>query len=113
VEWLHADVLSWQPERRYGLWHDRAAFHFLASPADQSTYLRTMRSALAPGGAVVLATFAPGAPPTCSGLVVVRRTAAELVELLGPGFRLLEERRELHTTPGGRPQPFSWIAGRF
>ena len=28
VEWIEADVRTWQPERRYALWHDRAAFHF-------------------------------------------------------------------------------------
>jgi trans-aconitate methyltransferase len=113
VRWLHADMLTWQPERRYDLWHDRAAFHFLVTAADQESYLRTMRAALVPGGVVVLATFAPDAPPTCSGLPVVRRTAVELADALGPGFEQLKESRELHTTPRGTPQPFTWIAGRL
>ena len=26
-----ADVLSWQPERTYDAWHDRAVFHFLVA----------------------------------------------------------------------------------
>jgi len=29
VRWLCEDVTTWKPERRYRLWHDRAAFHFL------------------------------------------------------------------------------------
>jgi trans-aconitate methyltransferase len=113
VCWLHADVLGWQPQRRYDLWHDRAAFHFLVAAADQEADLRTLRAALAPGGMVVLAAFAPEAPPTCSGLPVVRRTAAELADAVGCSFELLEERHERHTTPRGKPQPFTWIAGRL
>lgn len=35
VRWLHADVLTWRPERRYRIWHDRALFHFLTDPTDQ------------------------------------------------------------------------------
>ena len=32
--WIAADVTRWRPTRRYGLWHDRAVFHFLTEPAD-------------------------------------------------------------------------------
>ena len=59
---IHADLLSWQPDRRYGLWHDRAVFHFLTEPAGRTAYLATLRTALQPGGTVILATFAPGRP---------------------------------------------------
>ena len=27
VQWVVADVLTWQPDRRYQAWHDRAVFH--------------------------------------------------------------------------------------
>ena len=29
VTFIKANVLDWQPEQRYQLWHDRAVFHFL------------------------------------------------------------------------------------
>ncbi len=38
VEWITADVTSWQPDATYALWHDRAAFHFLTEPADRAAY---------------------------------------------------------------------------
>lgn len=60
VTWIHADLLDWQPARRYHIWHDRAVFHFLTSPGDRAAYLATLRAALAGGGAIVLATFAAG-----------------------------------------------------
>jgi len=32
VRWIVADVMQWEPTRRYDLWHDRAAFHSSAGP---------------------------------------------------------------------------------
>lgn len=109
VTWLHQDVLTWQPPRRFGLWHDRAVFHFLVDPDEQRTYLETVAAAIEPGGAVILATFAPDGPEQCSGLPVHRYSSAELAGHLGPAFRLVAERREEHLTPAGAVQAFTWI----
>jgi hypothetical protein len=32
VNWIVADVTTWQPIQTYDVWHDRAAFHFLTDP---------------------------------------------------------------------------------
>ena len=34
VKWIVADVTTFEPDRPYALWHDRAAFHFLTSSED-------------------------------------------------------------------------------
>ena len=47
VTWLRADILTWRPPRRWGLWHDRAVFHFLTEPADRATYLGNLERATA------------------------------------------------------------------
>ena len=112
VTWLPQDVRSWSPSRRYALWHDRAAFHFLLDTADRDRYLAALQRALAPDGAVVIATFAPDGPDHCSDLPVVRYDAASLAALLEPGFELVHQRREEHHTPGGIVQPFTWVALR-
>jgi hypothetical protein len=113
VSWLHEDVLVWRPERRFVLWHDRAVFHFLVSSGDRDRYLQTLRSALGVEGFVVLGTFAPDGPVTCSGLPVARYSGADLADLLGDGFDLVEARREEHVTPKGMIQPYTWVAGRM
>lgn len=113
VERVHADVLSWRPGRRYDVWHDRALFHFLVEESDRAAYLEALRAALALGGVVVLATFAPDAPERCSGLPVRRHSADDLAAFLGAGFKLAETRREEHVTPRGAVQPLTWIAGRL
>ena len=59
--------MTWKPERRYALWHDRAVFHFLTDPAEKVRYMQVMRQALGPDGALVMATFAADGPERCSG----------------------------------------------
>ena len=113
VRLVRADLVAWRPERRYDVWHDRAVLHFLGDGGDREAYLRTLDAAAAPGGVVVLATFAPDAPDRCSGLPVRRYSADQLVELLGDGFQLVETRRDEHVTPRGAVQPLTWVAGRL
>lgn len=113
VVWLEADVLT-TPFRPGGfdLWHDRAVFHFLTDPTDRRLYIAQTVLAVRPGGHVLIATFAPDAPPRCSGLEVVRYSPDELVAEFGAGFRLLTSHREEHRTPGGRTQTFIYCLFR-
>jgi len=112
VRWLREDLLCWSPARRYGLWHDRAVFHFLVDKTDRSRYLGRLASGIEPGGALIMATFAEDGPEYCSGLRVARYSAQHLLDVLGADFHAVEIRRELHTTPGGAVQPFTWVVAR-
>lgn len=40
VTWIAADITRWQPPRLYGVWHDRAVFHFLTKAEDQDAISR-------------------------------------------------------------------------
>ncbi len=108
VEWIEADIRNWLPERRYTLWHDRAAFHFLTDPADQRVYAETLKHALSPGGVAIIATFAPDGPEMCSGLPIVRHDAESILGVLGPDFALAETRRHEHVTPRDAVQRFQF-----
>lgn len=110
VEWIVADVTGWRPKRQYRLWHDRAAFHFLVEPSARDAYARTLRAAV-PDGSVVLATFAPDGPESCSGLPVARYGAADLAVVLD-GYDVVATRRVVHVTPWGAQQPFTYVAAR-
>jgi trans-aconitate methyltransferase len=111
VDWIAHDLLTWEPARRYDLWHDRAVFHFLSGDV-VGVYRDLLHRAVAPGGCVVMATFAPDGPEWCSGLPVTRYGADQLNETLGDEFKLVDHRREVHVTPSGATQPFTWIAAR-
>jgi ubiquinone/menaquinone biosynthesis C-methylase UbiE len=109
VEWLEADVTTFQPARQFGLWHDRAVFHFLTDKADRQKYVQTMKRTLTPGGHVVIATFATDGPPKCSGLEVARYDAAAICAELGAEFHLVEQASETHTTPWQTEQKFGYF----
>lgn len=109
---VRADVLDWRPDRTFDVWHDRAVFHFLTSADARSRYLRTAERAVPPGGAVVVATFAPDGPERCSGLPVCRYDQEGLVAQLGDAFEVVHGERVEHVTPGGATQPFTWVVAR-
>lgn len=112
VDWWVADVLEVAlPEQAFDVWHDRAVFHFLTTNEDRQRYISQVRKSLLPDGHVVIATFAENGPPRCSGLEVQRYSLQTLSAVLGPEFKLLDSRSELHITPDGRSQPF--IYGAF
>lgn len=110
VNWLVADVTQWKPSREYGAWHDRAVFHFLVSEDDREAYRQALRSGVRPGGYVVIGTFAEDGPERCSGLPVTRYSATALAQAIGKGFEVVGQRDELHETPGGKSQPFQFVA---
>lgn len=107
VRWLNGDItLIALPRQQYELWHDRAAFHFLTEPDQQQSYRDNLLGALKPGGHLVIGTFAPEAPPKCSGLTIQRYTHEKLSNVLGGEFELLRHDKELHVTPGGVEQMY-------
>ena len=112
VHWEVADIIDWQPSRQYDVWHDRAVFHFLTEPEQREAYRRALLAGVAPGGLVIMATFALDGPERCSGLPVQRYDPASLAKELGNAFRLVEEWREEHVTPWGSTQSFNWCAFR-
>lgn len=108
IDWIVADATTWQPAKTYDVWHDRAAFHFLTDPPDRAAYVERLRSAVAPGGHVIIATFAPDGPEKCSGLPVQRHDSTSLAAELGPEFELVETRSETHHTPWHSTQAFQF-----
>ncbi|WP_299193404.1 class I SAM-dependent methyltransferase [uncultured Erythrobacter sp.] len=112
VEWIAADITRWSPRRRYDVWHDRAVFHFLTEASQRDAYRGALDKGLAPGGLLLIATFAPDGPEQCSDLPVQRYDAAGLSQALGDNLRLVEHWREVHVTPWQTEQAFTWAAFR-
>ena len=106
VEWFETDVTTFEPPHHFGLWHDRAVFHFLLAPEDRRGYVAALRRTLQPGGTVIVATFAVDGPPQCNHLAVMRYDEQTLVTELGPEFTRQEVRRETHLTPWESEQRF-------
>ena len=109
ISWIESDIAAFVPPAPYDVWHDRAVFHFLTEKADRDAYLAVLRRSLKPGGAVILAAFAPDGPEKCSGLPVRRYDAALVRETFGPDFKLILETAETHITPWNAEQRFSYF----
>ncbi len=113
VHWLVGDVTAIDlPAAHYGLWHDRAVFHFLATPDEQQRYLALARRSIRPGGCLIIGTFAPDGPEKCSGLPVCRYDADGLAARFAGGFDRVADSRETHRTPFGTDQPFTYVVLR-
>lgn len=106
-----ADVLDLRLGRRFALWHDRAVYHFLTEPDEREDYRLSLERNLEPGGWLVVATFGPDGPTTCSGLPIVRYTHEELAAQF-PGFDLIDTAGEDHLTPWGTAQQFTAVLMR-
>lgn len=113
VRWIAADVTSAAFEcGAYDVWHDRAVFHFLATPEMRIAYVRNVARAVKTGGHVLVSTFGPQGPTKCSGLDVTRYDAEQLHGEFGAQFRPVESREEIHRTPTGGVQQFLYCLCR-
>lgn len=109
VNWLRGDVTTIAFTRhQYDVWHDRAVFHFLTESDERAAYVRQVAHAVKPGGHVIVATFGPEGPTKCSGLDVVRYDPSALHDEFGPSFQLVKHLTELHQTPAGSIQQFTY-----
>ncbi len=109
VNWLCGDVTTFSfGPNVYDVWHDRAVFHFLTESKERAAYVRQVARAVKPRGHVIVATFGPEGPTQCSGLNVVRYDADALHGEFGTSFQLVEHLTELHQTPAGSIQQFTY-----
>ncbi len=114
VQWLEADVLTvLLPRATYGIWHDRALFHFLIGEVDRAAYVAQVRHAVRPGGYALMSTFAADGPTQCSGLEVSRYSPASLLQEFGAGFDLVAAAEDDHVTPSGARQAFIYCLFRW
>ncbi len=113
VQWMEANALTANlPPDHYGVWHDRAVFHFLTDRADRARYVEQAHRATRPGGHVIVASFAPDGPERCSGLEVVRYSPETMHAQFGASFTLMARASEDHHTPNGIVQRFVYCLCR-
>jgi SAM-dependent methyltransferase len=109
VRWVVADATTWQPDRVFDLWHDRAVFHFLTDEAHRASYIRTATRSIVAGGHLIIGTFALDGPAMCSGLPVQQYDKASLAAQFDTGFTLVYAATDDHVTPSGATQRFTFV----
>ena len=113
VHWLVADITEAElPAAHFGLWHDRAVFHFLVDEVARKRYVAKAATSVRAGGYAIIATFAADGPERCSSLPVRRYDADALAAEFQPAFERVADAREEHFTPWGATQPFTYVVLR-
>ena len=106
VKWIVADVTTFEPDRPYALWHDRAAFHFLTSSEDRKAYLKALRVGTSDASKVIVATFSTNGPTKCSGTVIQQHDDVSLKETFAADWTPIRTFSIEHVTPSGGVQEF-------
>lgn len=106
IEWFEKNILNFNQDRKYEVWHDRAVFHFLTTKKDKLIYKKVLSDHTNPGSILILATFSKKGPIKCSGLDITQYDVAGLKDLFQDQFELLEYFMEDHTTPFQTNQNF-------
>jgi predicted RNA methylase len=103
VNWIESDINDFTPTRTYAIWHDRAAFHFLTTSAEQSRYVDLVNSAVT--DYLVIGTFSEDGPLKCSGLEIQQYSETSM-EAQFKGFQKVKCENENHQTPFDTIQNF-------
>lgn len=106
VNWIVSDIMDYQPDTPFDLWHDRAAFHFLTSEESIEKYISIAECYIRPGGYLILGTFSEEGPTHCSGLEIKRYNENSMSHRFERSFERIKCIREDHVTPSNTKQNF-------
>lgn len=106
VNWIVSDINNFNPIKKYDLWHDRAAFHFLKDLVEIDNYVKLVKSSLHNQANLIIATFSENGPLKCSGLEVSRYSENSISDLFNNDFELIKSQKSIHNTPFSTSQEF-------
>jgi len=106
VNWIVSDINNFNPTKKYDLWHDRAAFHFLKDSVEIDNYVKLVKNSLHNQCNLIIATFSENGPLKCSGLEVSRYSENSISDLFNNDFELIKSQKSIHKTPFSTSQEF-------
>ncbi|MEI8114905.1 MAG: class I SAM-dependent methyltransferase [Bacteroidia bacterium] len=106
VHWIVADISNFRPSRKYDLWHDRAAFHFLTDETEIENYVKTVQLCIQPSGILIIGTFSEQGPRKCSGIEIKQYSEMSIYERFMSCFEKIQCITVDHQTPTGSIQNF-------
>lgn len=99
VTFIVSDILDFQTDEKFDVWHDRASFHFLINDKEISKYKSIVTKALKPNGNFLLGTFSDDGPLKCSGLEITQYSVEKALDLFEDAFEMENCFTEDHATP--------------
>lgn len=104
VTWIVSDILDFEPTETYGVWHDRAAFHFLTTDEEIEKYKSIVNKSV--DGFLIIGTFSENGPLKCSSLEISQYSQEKLTSTFEEKFDKIDSVLEDHQTPFGTTQNF-------
>ncbi len=108
ITWIESDILEFENDNRYDIWHDRALLHFLTSEENLKNYVKLVKQHVMQGGYLIISTFSTKGPIKCSGLDTRQYSKESIKELFSNEFEHIKSFEEEHVTPRGMGQIFTW-----
>ncbi|MBL6649746.1 MAG: methyltransferase domain-containing protein [Flavobacteriaceae bacterium] len=105
ISWVVSDINEFKSEKKFDLWHDRAAFHFLRSTKKIKSYVKLVNELINNQGTLIISTFSKNGPLKCSGLEVSQYDRKGISELF-KNFKLNKSEIYIHKTPFNTNQEF-------
>lgn len=105
ISWVVSDINEYKSEKKFDLWHDRAAFHFLRSTKKIKSYVKLVNELINNQGTLIISTFSKNGPLKCSGLEVSQYDRKGISELF-KNFKLNKSEIYIHKTPFNNNQEF-------
>ena len=108
LNFIETDILNFNSENGYDIWHDRAVFHFITDNKEINKYLKICNKQINKGGILIIGTFAEDGPLKCSGLEIKRYSIENLRKLFRENFEFIKGFKKLHITPFDTQQSFTF-----
>ena len=112
LNFIETDILNFNSNDKYDIWHDRAVFHFITDREGIKKYISLCNEYINKEGVLIIGTFAEDGPLKCSGLEIKRYSVDQISDLFKETFELVESFKMLHKTPFDTEQSFSFCVLR-
>ena len=112
LNFIETDILNFNSNDKYDIWHDRAVFHFITNPEGIEKYISLCNKYINNHGILIIGAFAEDGPLKCSGLEIKRYSVDQISGLFEESFELVESFKMLHKTPFDTEQSFSFCVLR-
>ena len=112
LNFIETDILNFNSNDKYDIWHDRAVFHFITDREGIKKYISLCNEYINKEGILIIGTFAEDGPLKCSGLEIKRYSVEQISDLFEESFELVENFKMLHKTPFDTEQSFSFCVLR-
>ena len=112
LNFIETDILNFNSNDKYDIWHDRAVFHFITNRQGIEKYISLCNKYINNNGILIIGTFAEDGPLKCSGLEIKRYSVDQISDLFEESFELVESFKMIHKTPFNTEQSFSFCVLR-